>query len=296
MNRPASKPAKRAALTKKPTRRAVPEKPKSVARVFELPSREWDKATELVRMFISTGWLENARAQSVMLISEPGSGKTELLDRFNQNPSLQYASDLTVRGLYSVLKRARQGAVSHLVATEFQKFFMRKSATADNTLGTLCQAIEEGIDEVLVGEKAVDFGGVQIGFIGAITHDTLSDKMRMLRETGFLSRVAVFDWEMSGEEMYGVMSSIGSNDKSDLSPVHMKPPPTKIHVHLDERLSKQFQEYVWKAFRDQTILRVFQRFRALAMGCALLDGRESVHAYDIEKVVSFDEYWKRVKR
>lgn len=278
--------------------------PKVVAKVaksrtpaeYFLPMREWEKATELVRMFVATGWLENARSQSMMLISEPGSGKTELLDRFNPNPSLQYASDLTVRGLYQVLKRARSGQVTHIVATEFQKFFMRKAATADNTLGTLCQALEEGIFEVLVGDKPLNFGGVQIGFIGAITGDTMRQKTSLLRETGFLSRVAVFEWEMGTEELYGVMSSIGDGDKSDLIPVLLKPPQTKVVVHIPPILSRQFQDYVHNSMRDHTVLRVFQRFRALAMANAALDGRDIVHARDIEKVVAFQEYWKVMMR
>lgn len=273
---------------------APPKRRKTDPQHFQLPPREWDRVTELVRMFIATGWLDNARAQSMMLISEPGSGKTEMLDRFALNGSLQYASDLTVRGLYNVLKRAKSGAITHLVATEFQKFFMRKAATADNTLGTLCQALEEGIFEVLVGDKPVNFGGAQIGFIGAITHDTMSEKAKVLRETGFISRVAVFDWEMSSEELFHVMGAIGRDDRSDLEPIKLKGPQQKIHVEFPEPLSRQFQTYVHEHMRDHTVLRVFKRFRALAMGCAVLDDRDVVHARDVEKVVAFNIYWKRM--
>lgn len=261
---------------------------------FVLPDREWHRVTELVKMFIATGWLANERPQSMMLISEPGSGKTELLDRFAVNASLQYASDLTVRGLYNVLKRARSGAITHLVATEFQKFFMRKAATADNTLGTLCQALEEGIYEVLVGEKPVNFGGAQIGFIGAITHDTMNEKNKILRETGFISRVAVFDWEMTSDELFYVMGAIGKNDKSDLTPIRMAAPEQRIRVEFPEALSRQFQVYVHEQMRGHTVLRVFKRFRALAMACAAIDGRDVVHARDVEKVVAFNIYWERM--
>ena len=261
---------------------------------YVLPRREWDRATEVIRMFAATGWLANGRAQSLMLISEPGSGKTELLDRFQINPWLEYASDITVRGLYSILKRARSGAVTHLVATEFQKYFMRKSVTADNMLGTLCQAMEEGVGNVVVGESVVNYGGAQIGLIGAITHDTFNDRRKLLIGTGFVSRAAIFDWQMSSEELYEVMGNIGRGDRTDLAPVIVPVPDRRVSVDFPTLLSDQFREYVWSQMRSHTVLRIFQRFRALAAACALLDGRDVVHARDVEKVVSFKDYWDRM--
>ena len=242
-------------------------------------------------MFAATGWCANERPQSLMLIAEPGSGKTELLERFIVNPWLDFESDLTVRGLYAILKRARAGGVTHLVATEFQKYFMRKSATADNMLGTLCQAMEEGVKNVQIGETSHNFGGAQLGFLGAFTPETFKDKKRLLQQTGFLSRAAVLEWGMSSEEVYAVMESINNGDRSDLRPVTVGVPDKKVRVELPAPLSKQFQEYVWKRFRDHTVLRLFNRFRTLAMACALLDGRDIVHARDVEKVVAFDPYW-----
>lgn len=292
--------AKRAAKTppRKATARAVKQarEKRTEPTPFVLPRREWDRGTELIRMFAATGWLANGKPQSLMIISEPGSGKTELLDRFNQNPWLEYASDLTVRGLYAILRRSRSGAVTHLVATEFQKYFMRKAATADNMLGTLCQAMEEGVSNVVVGDKVEHYGGAQLGFIGAITHKTFAERRNMLAETGFISRAAIFEWEMAAEEVYDVMTNIGRNDRSDLQPVIVGVPDRKQHVEVPEPLSKQFQEYVWNTMRSHTVLRVFQRFRCLAMACALLDGRDVVHARDVEKVVSFNPYWEKMWR
>jgi hypothetical protein len=56
----------------------------------------------------------------------------------------------------------------------------------------------------------------------------------------------------------------------------------------------QFEEFVIKKMMKHTVLRVFQRMRALGMACALLDGRDVVHARDVEKVVAFDPYWARM--
>lgn len=243
-----------------------------------------------------TGFIENARPQSLLFISEPGSGKTELLDRFQDNVFMQYASDITSRGLFPILKMARQGACTHLVATEFQKFFLRKSATAEATLGILCQAMEEGVGRMLVGDQPIDFGGARLGLIGAITHDTAKKWRGALRELGFWSRCAAFHWEMPLDQMRDVMRSITRGDHSDLVRVRLTVPDKRITVEFPEKLSTQFEDFVFQKFREHTILRVFARFRTLAMACALLEGREAVKAYDVEKVVAFDPYWSAMER
>lgn len=273
-------------------RAAVPQ----YAPPYVMPPREWDRATELVRMFAITGFIANARPQSLLLISEPGSGKTELLDRFQDNSFLKYASDLTTRGLFPILKAARNGANTHVIATEFQKFFLRKAATAEATLGILCQAMEEGVGHVLVGDQPVDFGGARIGLIGAITHDTAKKWRGALRELGFWSRCAAFQWDMPLEQLRDVMRSISRGDKSDLSPVSLKVPDRKVTVDFPVKLSEQFEDFVFQKFREHTVLRVFARFRTLAMACALLEGRDVVRHVDVEKVVAFDTYWSRMER
>lgn len=257
--------------------------------------REWNKATELIRLFVATGFLSNARPQSLLFNSEPGSGKTELLERFMVNPQLSFASDLTSRGIHQILRKAQKGAVTHIVATEFQKFLMRKAATAENMLGTLTQALEEGVRETYIGDKLEDFGGARVGLIGAITGDTLGRRRAMLREVGFVSRVTIFKWGMPDAELKLVMQKISSGDESDLEPIVVQMPDKPVEVFLHPKLSDSFQNYVWRSFREHTKLRVFNRFRALAMASAVLEGRESVKAVDVERVGEFHDYWKQME-
>lgn len=246
-------------------------------------------------MFAMTGYVQNSRPQSLLLISEPGSGKSELLDRFKQNAFLKYASDLTSRGLYPVLKAAKQGKYTHVVASEFQKFLLRKSATAEATLGILCQSMEEGVGENLIGDYPVDFGGARLGLIGAITHDTAANWKKALRELGFWSRCAAFNWEVPLDEMRLIMRAITAGNKTDLTPVILKTPESPVDVHFPVMLSEQFEGFVFDHFREHTVIRVFNRFRTLAMACALLEGRETVKAVDVEKVVAFGPYWTRME-
>lgn len=259
---------------------------------YKVPDREWLRATELIRMIVATGAVANARRQSIILISEPGDGKTELIDRFDDNPQLAYVSDMTSLGLEKILRRAKQGQVTHVVANELQKVFMRKASTWVATLGMLCQALEEGVKMNANREHSVDLGGAQVGLIAGLTHDTARQKSKLLRETGFWSRVAAVDWNMPHEELRDVMRSISRSDRSDLTKITVPLPEKPIKVDFPERLSEQFEQYVFKHLSEYTVLRIFQRLRAVAMACAVLEGRDVVQAVDVEKVVAFGRYWR----
>jgi hypothetical protein len=243
-------------------------------------------------MIIATGAIQNARRQSVILISDPGDGKTELIDRFDENPQLACLSDMTSMGLERVLRRAKRGEVTHLVLNELQKVFMRKASTWVATLGMLCQALEEGVKINMNRELPVDLGGAQIGLIAGLTHDTAKQKSKLLRETGFWSRVAAVSWEMPQDELAEVMRAISDENRSDLTKVTVKLPDKPIYVAFPSALSRQFEDYVMKHMREYTVLRIFQRLRAVAMACAILEGRDQVHPVDVEKVVAFGRYWR----
>lgn len=258
-----------------------------------LPVREWDRGTEIVKLFIATGAIANSRPQSVMLVSEPGSGKTELLERFRVNRICDFHSDLTVRQLYPILKKVQRGQVTHIVLTEFQKLFMRKMAVAENLLGTLVQGMEEGVGVVSVGPETVDYGGVRIGIIAAITNGTIKKRREMLSEMGFLSRAACFEWDVPGDEERGILRRISDGDYSDVTPVKVKLPDHRVTIEIPATLSHRLEEYTLERQRGRA-LRFFNRLRSLVQASALLEGRDKVAPRDVEWILAFDPYWRRL--
>lgn len=268
--------------------------------------REWERGTQLVGLFVATGsfWEHRATAAdegktprvkpaNILLVSEPGRGKTELLDRFRLNTCIEYRSDLTVRGLWRLLSHSSAGICSHIGATEFQKFFQRKQATADNLMGLLVQAMEEGVDKLDIGSRQIRMSPpARIGLIGAITHGTLDKKQEYLKEMGFLSRTAVIPWELPMGEMVDIMTRI-SDGEIDLRPVKLNLPEKHIGVELPAKVSRLLEPYVkehWKA----EMLRVFVRFRQLVMAAAVLEGRDVAEPKDVDLLREFHEYWKRM--
>lgn len=303
-------------MPKKRPGRAVPTRKKPVAKKAAPPPvtplqqpearREWERGTTLVSLFVATGSFFEHRANAktegktprvkpanLLLVSEPGRGKTELLDRFRPNTNLEFRSDLTVRGLWRLLDRARDGFCSHIGATEFQKFFQRRASTAEQMLGTLVQAMEEGVDKIDVGSKQIRMSPpARIGLIGAITHGTLDKKQEYLGELGFLSRTAVIPWELPLEEMKEIMCRI-SDGTTDLQPVRLVLPDRAVAVAVPPDISHRVQKYVLQYWKHES-LRVFTRFRTILMASAVLDARTEVTKRDEEVLHDFDVYWRRM--
>lgn len=303
--RPSARKAGPAVPERGTTGRRRPPRPPAPEVGPKMFAREWERGTALVSLFVATGSFYELRKDAqegsrprckpanLLLVSDPGRGKTELLDRFRVNTNIEYRSDLTVRGLWRLLAHADRGACSHVGATEFQKFFQRKQSTADNLMGTLCQAMEEGVEKLDVMGRVHRFSPpARIGLIGAITSGTVDKKQDYLKEMGFLSRTAVLTWELPVEEVDDILRRI-SEGEVDLSPVRLTLPDKLLPINFPSAMSRRLEPYV-KQFWRTDALRVFTRFRQLVMAACVLDGRDVVTDKDVDFLHEFDEYWKRM--
>lgn len=286
-----------------PWRWSVPKKETTSAEVIRKTDsrREWDRGTELMTIFAMSGFLESQdskgvwrreRPQSLIWVGDPGSGKTELIERFNMNTWLAYRSDITRRGLDPILDDAIHGRATHLVMTEFQTVFLRKMAVAGNCLTSLGQAMEEGIGIENIGGRERDYGGVRIGLIAGITNGSLEERRRYLRDLGLLSRAQTLLWAPPDTEIKAIMSRIDHGDRSDLEKIKLHRPDRPVRVALSAEKAQVLTKFAWDMLRGQG-MRLQRRLHVLAMCCAMLAGRQQVKNEDIERVLLFQDYWRK---
>lgn len=249
--------------------------------------------TSLIALFSATGYIEGQAPQSLLLCGQPGRGKSELLLRFRHNPFMAFRSDLTVRGLYPILRAAKRHACSHVVALELQKYFLRKEAVANNLMSTLALAMSEGVGKINIGGRDEDFGGAQIGMIGAITKNTMARRGAYLDELGFLDRATVIQWDLDDAAIKEILKRMTSGDRSDLRPVLLPVPEDRVKITLPVTVGRKVERYVWARWRTDA-LRPIGRLRALTMAAALLEGRHTVALRDWERIESYDDIWQKV--
>lgn len=268
--------------------------------------REWDRMTELVALFSLTGQgyiiTENGdrmrvedsrpRPQSLILVSDPGQGKTEILERFRGNRFMVFQSDTTVRGVYRVLQAGKHSLTTHIIATELQKWLQRRASVYEQTFGALGQLMDEGLWDVSLGDQTYHFDGARLGLIAAMTHGSLDKRRNFLFEMGLLDRAAVLPWALPPTEKRDVLHRISKGDRSDLSRVVLPQPTAPVGVRFSYNISRKLEAYVWANWRINSF-RMFTRFRSLAMAAAILDGRRHVEVKDVKRAVyQFEDYWK----
>lgn len=308
-------------MTKRPPRRArAPgrrRRPLATARATPyptLPLREWDRATDLLSAFAVTGFLmeESVQGQmlpvrpaSILLVGNPGSGKTEIIERFKRNPWLSYHNDLTVKSLIPILRRSESGKVTHVAAPEFNKWFQRKSAIAENCIGLLSSAMEEGITTYSVGPNPVTFENARLGIFGGMTPGSLSRRKGMLDEMGFISRASVIEWLLPKDELQEIMRRLNLGIMDDLEPVDLViPKEGRAVVQWDGKLGEAVERYVMANW-PRNLLRGFKRFKVLLMARAYLVAVERAGTWDGRQVVrvtdndwqwlqSYGDYWERM--
>lgn len=275
-----------------------------LARGNEVTLREWDRGTEMLSWFAVSGWLAEQmpdqsqrplRPASVLLVGSPGSGKTELVDRFRTCYWVSYHNDLTVRSLLPLLRRSDEGIVTHVGCPEFNKLFQRKAGVYENCVGLLAQAMEEGISTYSVGGTTLHFRTARLGLLGGMTPRTLGRRKEFLGDAGFLSRCAVIEWEMPREERNEIMHRINVGDTRDLEPVRLRTPPSgqRAVVRWNPEIGKPLMEYV-KRFWPENDLRTFSRFRTLSMGIAYTYEDAEVTREHLDVLLSYDDYWQRM--
>ena len=258
--------------------------------------KRWNQLTDFIRILCWTAHASNGRPQSIVMLSEPGSGKTELLERFRPNPHLAFYSDATYRTVVSVLGEASRGMKkTHLVITEFQKVIARRKAVSDNTLAIVLQAMEEGVHRVGFGPHDKDFHGARLGLFAATTLTSLHKNPFMVLDLAMDSRAFFVDARGTRDELMEIERRIAEGDARALSPIVLKGLPEKpLKVEIPKAHATTIRGWV-REMESQKVkvygLRTFGRFLHTLRGVVLKEGRDVARKVDVEELYSFKKLW-----
>lgn len=255
----------------------------------------WHRLTTFIRTVIWSGFVKNGRPQSIMLVSDPGQGKSELLDRFRPNNFIEYYNDITMQQLLPVLKRAQDGRTKFLSIGEFQKIIGRRKSVSANFLSLLMMALEEGVHKIGYGPVERDFGGVRLGLLAATTRRSLIKNPYLVSDISIDSRMFFVDAHASLEEIRELEKRIADGDTQLIKPVVIDTPGDPVYVDFPKKLAQQCRHWTEEMRRARGVnvygVRTLTRFMHLCKGVALSHGRDVIKSADLDEVYRFKDIW-----
>jgi len=246
-------------------------------------------------LYVATGLVQNASAESLLLVGDPGTGKSEQLRRFSEEPSGVIVGDITVDGLREAMSDdTRPYPLRHIIMPEFGRIFGHRDDTVRAVTGLLTSLMTRDAGKELagpMGKRRLDFTGMQVGVLAAMPTDVFNLHYKELLSTGFLSRFTILGVKRSAEERNRVMTNIFRGIRTDLRPFRCHLPLRPVVVRGGEKFGTQLQDWV-ESWNPNARERLAGHIVSLLPAVALLSGRHQVLAQDVEVLKLFQHYFE----
>lgn len=258
-----------------------------------MPLTPWDSASLFLSVYPATGLVAGKQAQSLLLVGDPSSGKSELLRRFRHLPSVLVAGDVTVDPLRDLMTRERPIPLRHLIMPEFGRLFSHNDHTVAMATNLLTALMTGDAGEELVGPEGkghrLDLSEKQIGIMAAMPTDTFKHRHKALISTGFLSRFVVLGIRRSRDERERILKNIVNRRMEDLRPFRCVLPQEPVEVRRAEKYGNRLLHWV-REWAPNPSERFVAHVMTLLPAISLLRGRTVVQEEDFALLKMFQPY------
>lgn len=259
--------------------------------------RRLERLADFIRVAAATHRLTGMRGQAnVMLVGPPGYGKTQMLLRLQGNAGTLVLSDTTFLGAIKMLDKARFGYLSTVICPDFGPSLARDLPQTRKVIAVFSMAIEEGVQNMVVGKMERNFNGARFGLLTALTTDDIATHYQVLNGSGFLSRFVLLELSMTEEALIAAVTRLRSGDHRLTGPLHL-PDARQAKIAIPPQYMKA-ADGLWRHLlkeRDDRAsgfrgLHLYQSL--LAAICYLRQGRtRTVTSDDVDLLQSYhDEF------
>lgn len=258
--------------------------------------RRWDELSWLIGLCAASGRIADARPVSVLVVGPPGSGKTEMLHRYQakageaRNTMLAFASQASAWGVHGILKESVPRGVTHLVVPELQTLILRKNTVWASFIGLMLQAMEEGIGDTYNGPKKISYGNARLALIAGITTDAWYAEANELTSRGFTSRVLVCRWQRSPENTVASQLCANAGDRVEIEPITIDF-PKRATVDIPTDLANTIVHYAAETDADNQ-RRTAKRLITLCKVIAVIDHQDHVTREHWDRLRSVEWCWR----
>lgn len=200
---------------------------------------------EFLRVIAATHRLTGQRGQAnAILIGSPGYGKTQLLLRLEGNAGTIVLSDSTFLGFVKMVEKARKGYLSTVICPDFGPILARDLPQVRKIVSICSMAVEEGVQNLVVGKLEKNFGGARFGLLTALTHDDIMAHYHIMKGSGFLSRFILLEVGLTEEAIILAAQNSRRGDTSLIEPLRL-PDQRQAKVEVPEKYARE-AEKCWK--------------------------------------------------
>lgn len=248
---------------------------------------EWLES--LVRYSILSAYVKDERPVNLLIVADVEEGKTQLLLKFAEIPSVLYMTDFTRYGLQrDWLPKFRDNTKRIIIIPDFNQLIGGKTAVAtEGIISFLNGVTEEGIRRISTFGISIDLDKpLKLGIVGAISSKVFEDKRFRWRKSGFISRMVPVSYSVSKNTAAQIIYYLVKKEYRREKEAALEFPKEDTEITLDEKLAKRLiplSQTIAKAVQTHGF-RLQRQLQTLCMAKALSEKRTVVTEEDVEEI------------
>ena len=248
--------------------------------LFEEVTLPDKRILSIINLVLQTAFLKSqTKPISLLIMGQPGSGKSRILAPLSRLDYVEYATDITPTYLVEFLRKVERGEKKFLVIPDYTNCTAHSKSTRATLTAYLRNMTEEGVSNI--SAYRLEFKSkapVRAGLITAVTTSSFKEFKTAWRRTGFLSRLLPFSFTHSLQTKNEIMKAIDSRLATPLGETRLnvvkRPKEVIWHPELLEQL-RVYEEYLGK-WSDATPYRAQIQLNALVEALAVRKGDSEI--------------------
>lgn len=254
-----------------------------------------DKLHDAIKYTLWTGWIKDEKPVSLLIVSDPESGKTSAIEKFKENNGIVYFNDVTPWGLTKEIYKYRDlgKPINHILIPDFLNILSKSQTSSKAMIQFFNSGIEEGLTRIQTFGITVDVPTIQFGLITAITIREFKLRKKHWEGNGFISRMIPFSYKYTLSDAQEVLKTIFSETYHEESKQEFNFPNTKTEVKMNPEFAKQLYPYAQRLASAEKLygFRHQKQLQTLLKACALSKGRNEVIQTDVNEIKDIAEYF-----
>lgn len=174
-----------------------------------------EKIERIIELALASGYIKDGTAPlSVILIGNPESAKTKIIQKFKCKHGTIETSDLSAKSITdNIIPMLERNELHHIMIPDMIKVLAHKSTTVDATMTFLNALMEEGIkNQLFFGQEFSMRRRHKCGLLTSCTFEYFYKIFRKWHDIGFLSRFLPVSFRYSNPTIAEINFQISRNE------------------------------------------------------------------------------------